>query len=82
MVLYEESLDDKVIRQSVNYIREADVLIIGGTSLVVYPAAGFVHYFKGRKLVLLNKSETSMDESADLVIRDPIGEVLSAIKVG
>ena len=82
VVLYEESLDDKVIRQSVNYIREADVLIIGGTSLVVYPAAGFVHYFKGRKLVLLNKSETSMDESADLVIRDPIGEVLSAIKVG
>ena len=81
VVLYEEGLDDHIIRESIRYISEADVLIIGGTSLVVYPAAGLIHYFKGSKLVLLNKSATQADEQADLVIHDPIGEVLSQIEV-
>lgn len=81
VVLYEEGLDDHILRESVRYISEADVLIIGGTSLVVYPAAGLVHYFKGKKLVLLNKSYTSADENADLAIHEPIGEVLSKIRV-
>ena len=76
VVLYGEMLDDDCIRGAVNAISKADVLIIGGTSLVVYPAAGFVHYFKGDKLVILNKSETAADDRADLVIHDPIGEVL------
>lgn len=81
VVLYEEGLDDHILRKSVEYISEADVLIIGGTSLVVYPAAGLIHYFKGRKLVLINKSETSADNNADLAIHEPIGEVLDAIRV-
>ncbi|MBR4143328.1 MAG: NAD-dependent protein deacylase, partial [Firmicutes bacterium] len=76
VVLYGEMLDDMQIRGAVNAISDADVLIIGGTSLVVYPAAGFVHYFTGDKLVILNKSETAADSRADLVIHDPIGEVL------
>ena len=76
VVLYEEGLDGSVIRSAVDHISRADMLIIGGTSLVVYPAAGFVHYFKGDKLVILNKSETAADDRADLVIHDPIGEVL------
>ena len=76
VVLYGEILDDDCIRRSVEAISQADVLIIGGTSLVVYPAAGFVQYFGGDRLVLLNRSETAMDSRADLVIRDPIGEVL------
>ena len=76
VVLYGEMLDDTQIRGAVNAISDADVLIIGGTSLVVYPAAGFVHYFTGDKLVILNKSETAADSRADLVIHDPIGEVL------
>ena len=76
VVLYGEMLDDTCIRGAVNALSDADVLIIGGTSLVVYPAAGFVHYFHGDKLVILNKSETAADARADLVIHDPIGEVL------
>jgi NAD-dependent SIR2 family protein deacetylase len=63
-------------------IRKADVLIIGGTSLVVYPAAGFISYFRGSKMVLINKSETSYDGNADLVIHDPIGQVLKAATAG
>lgn len=81
VVLYEEGLDDNVIRGAVNAIAAADILIIGGTSLIVYPAASFVDYFHGKNLVLLNKSVTSKDDYATLVIHEPIGQVLSQIKV-
>ena len=81
VVLYEEGLNQELIEKSIDAIANADTLIIGGTSLVVYPAAGFVRYFRGEHLVLLNKSETSMDSSAELVIHDSIGKVLSQIKV-
>ncbi len=77
VVLYEEGLDDSVIRGAVDAISKADTLIIGGTSLVVYPAAGLINYFKGKNLVLINKSITSADSKADLVIHDSIGKVLS-----
>ena len=76
VVLYEESLDDAQIRGAVDAIGNADTLIIGGTSLVVYPAAGFVNYFKGKDLILINKSSTSYDGRASLVIHDAIGQVL------
>ena len=76
VVLYEEGLDDNVIRDSVRAIANADTLIIGGTSLVVYPAAGLIDYFRGKNLVLINKSSTSADNKADLVIHDSIGKVL------
>lgn len=82
VVLYEEALDDAQISGAVDAIRKADVLIIGGTSLVVYPAAGFISYFRGSKMVLINKSETSYDGNADLVIHDPIGQVLKAATAG
>lgn len=78
VVLYEEGLDDTTIRKSVRAIAEADVLIIGGTSLNVYPAAGFINYYQGNKLVLINKSETPYDVKADLLIHDSIGKVLKA----
>lgn len=81
VVLYEEGLDDKTIRQSIQAISEADMLIIGGTSLVVYPAAGFIDYFRGKYLVVLNKSTTSRDSYADLCIQEPIGEVLGSIEI-
>ena len=81
VVLYEEGLDSAVINGAVNAIREADCLIIGGTSLVVYPAAGLIDYFGGDKLVLINKSPTSRDRMADLVISAPIGEVFAGITV-
>ncbi len=81
VVLYEEGLDQHIIEESVRYIREADVLIIGGTSLVVYPAAGLIDYYRGNKLVLINKSATKVDERADLVISDAIGKVFSQITV-
>lgn len=76
VVLYEEGLDQKTIQKSVNYIANADMLIIGGTSLTVYPAAGLIDYYRGNKLVLINKSVTPMDNRADLVISGPIGEIL------
>lgn len=76
VVLYEEGLDEDVINGAVNAIAHADTLIIGGTSLVVYPAAGLINYFKGKNLVLINKSTTSADSKADLVIHDSIGKVL------
>lgn len=76
VVLYEEGLDNDVIRRSVDFITKADVLIIGGTSLTVYPAAGLIDYYRGSKLVLINKSVTSRDSQADLVICDSIGKVL------
>lgn len=75
VVLYGEMLDEDCIRHSVNAISNADMLIIGGTSLAVYPAAGFVNYFRGKHLVVINMSATAMDRNADLVIRDPIGKV-------
>ena len=76
VVLYEEGLDDDIIGGAVSAISKADTLIIGGTSLVVYPAAGLINYFRGKNLVLINKSETSADRNADLVIHDSIGKVL------
>ncbi len=79
VVLYEEGLDDKTIRDAVRYISEAQVLIIGGTSLAVYPAAGLIDYFKGDKLVVINKAPTPRDRYADLLIQEPIGQVFSRI---
>lgn len=76
VVLYEEGLDDEVISNAVDAISKADTLIIGGTSLVVYPAAGLINYFKGKHLVLINKSQTSADSKANLVINDNIDKVL------
>jgi NAD-dependent deacetylase len=81
VVLYEEGLDSRTLEESVSEISRADVLIIGGTSLVVYPAAGLIDYFRGDHLVLVNKSATSRDSMADLVIADSIGEVFSKIHV-
>jgi NAD-dependent deacetylase len=81
VVLYEEGLDGSVIRSAVDHISRADMLIIGGTSLVVYPAAGFIDYFHGKHLVVINMSETSRDSSADIVIKGKIGEVLGQIQV-
>ena len=79
VVLYEEGLDQKTIEGAVRAISQADVLIIGGTSLNVYPAAGLINYYRGNKLVLINKSPVARDLSADLVIRRPIGEVFSQL---
>ena len=76
VVLYEEGLDDNIIRGAVKAISQADTLIIGGTSLVVYPAAGLIDYFRGKNLVLINKSSTSADSKANLIINDAIGKVL------
>lgn len=81
IVLYEEPLDERIQRSACHYISEADVLIVGGSSLVVYPAAGFVRYFKGRHLVIINRSDTSYDGKASLVIRDNICGVLEKIRV-
>lgn len=81
VVLYEEQLKDEDITRAVDEISAADMLIIGGTSLAVYPAAGLIRYFRGRYLVIINKSPTSADESADLVIADSIGKALGAIVV-
>lgn len=81
VVLYEEGLNTEVMNRAVSYLRQADVLIIGGTSLVVYPAAGLINYYRGSKLVLINKASTSMDARADLVISGPIGEVLGQLKL-
>ncbi len=77
VVLYEEGLDNDIINGAVAAISKADILIIGGTSLVVYPAAGLIDYYRGNKLVLINKSTTPRDSSADLVINDSIGQVFS-----
>lgn len=81
VVLYEEMLNDSIISKSVKFISEADVLIIGGTSLNVYPAAGFINYFKGTRLVIINKASTPADNRADLVINKPIGEVMGSLKI-
>lgn len=79
VVLYEEGLDQDVIEGAVQAIANADVLIVGGTSLTVYPAAGLIRYYRGKKLVLINRDETPYDREADLVIRDPIGSVFVQI---
>lgn len=81
VVLYEEMLDDNAITKAVKFISEADVLIIGGTSLNVYPAAGFINYFKGSRLVIINKASTPADKQANLVINEPIGEVLGSLTI-
>ena len=79
VVLYEEPLDIEVINKSIKYVSEADVLIVGGTSLVVYPAANLVNYYKGNKLVLINKSSTPFDNRADLILHQSIGKALKSI---
>lgn len=81
VVLYEEGLDSHVMEEAVRAIAQADLLIVGGTSLVVYPAAGLLQYFRGSKLVLINRGETPYDSRAGLVLREPIGEVLGQIVV-
>ena len=81
VVLYEESLPEETLTRSVNAIANADLLLVGGTSLTVYPAAGLLRYFRGDHLVLLNRDATPMDEQADLCIREPIGKVLEQIQV-
>lgn len=77
VVLYEEGLDSYILERSVSYIKNADMLIIGGTSLAVYPAAGLIDYYQGNRLVLINKDKTPRDSHADLVIHDSIGHVLA-----
>lgn len=81
VVLYEESLDSEVIQNSIQAIKEADTLIIGGTSLVVYPAAGFIDNFRGKHLVVINKSATAKEVRAELAIAAPIGEIMKGIAV-
>ena len=81
VVLYEEPLEEDVIEGAVLAISRADMLIVGGTSLVVYPAAGLINYYRGNKLVLINRDPTPYDRRADLVIHDSIGKVLGAIQV-
>ncbi len=79
VVLYEEGLDNATMRGAINAIRDADVLIVGGTSLTVYPAAGLIDYYRGKKLVLINRSVTPMDSRADLLIQGSIGEIFSSL---
>ena len=81
VVLYEEGLDSDVLQKAVFYIRHADVLIIGGTSLTVYPAAGLIDYYRGNRLVLINKSATARDAHADLMISRPIGQVFEELNI-
>lgn len=81
VVLYEEGLDQRTITESINHIRQAEVLIVGGTSLSVYPAAGLVDYFTGEKLIVINMSPTPRDNYADLVIKEPIADVFSSLNL-
>ncbi|MBR2719656.1 MAG: NAD-dependent protein deacylase [Clostridia bacterium] len=81
VVLYEEGLDDEVLAQSIHHLRLADTLIVAGTSLTVYPAAGLIRYFKGKHLVLINRDATPMDGLATLIIREKVGQVLSRLEV-
>lgn len=81
VVLYEEGLDESVLYRAVEHLRRADLLIVGGTSLVVYPAAGLINYYRGNRLVLINLQPTGYDSKADLVIAGKIGEVLGQIQV-
>ena len=79
VVLYEEGLDNSVVSGAVHAIARADLMIVAGTSLTVYPAAGLIHYFHGKHLVLINRDKTQMDDQCDLVIHDKVGEVLSSL---
>ena len=79
VVLYEEGLNQKTLQDAVRYISEADVLIVGGTSLAVYPAAGLIDYYTGNKLILINKTPTPRDAAADLVVQGSIGEIFSGL---
>ena len=79
VVLYEEGLDDAVVSGAIHAIAKADLMIVAGTSLTVYPAAGLLRYFRGKHLVLINRDSTPMDSQCDLVIHDKVGEVLSSI---
>lgn len=81
VVLYEEGLDNQILNEAIRAIKEAQILIIGGTSLAVYPAAGLIDYFSGEHLVVINKSSTPRDRYADLLIKEPIGKVFSQIQV-
>ena len=78
VVLYEEGLDQKCLMGAIQAIAQADLLIVGGTSLTVYPAAGLLQYYGGNRLVLINRDATPLDSQANLVFRDPIGQVLGA----
>ena len=80
VVLYEEGLEEETIQKAINEISTCDLLIIGGTSLNVYPAASFIHYFRGKHLVLINRSSTPYDSNCDLVIYDSLGKVFERIK--
>lgn len=79
VVLYEEGLDDETIRKSIEYIRNADVLIVGGTSLAVYPAAGLIDYYRGNKLILINKSATPRDSVADYIYQGSLSDIFSKL---
>ena len=79
VVLYEEGLDEEVIEQSATAIYHADLLIVGGTSLTVYPAAGLLRYYRGKRLVLINRDVTPYDSRADLVIHDSLGNIFSKL---
>ena len=79
MVLYEEGLDQYTLQESIRLIGEADVLIVGGTSLAVYPAAGLIDYYRGNKLILINKTPTPRDKIANLVVQGSIGEIFSQL---
>ena len=81
VVLYEEGLNQKTLNDSIHYIHDAEVLIIGGTSLAVYPAAGLINYYRGNKLVLINKATTPMDGKADLLLQCGLGEVFSRVEI-
>ena len=81
VVLYEEALDQQVLAEAVGAIMRAEVLIVGGTSLAVYPAAGLIDYYTGNRLVLINQSRTPYDDQAHLVIQGAIGQVLGAVQV-
>lgn len=80
VVLYEEGLDEQTLEDAIYFISHADMLIVGGTSLTVYPAAGLIQYYKGDKLVLINKSATPRDDEADLLIRSGLGEAFTALQ--
>lgn len=82
VVLYEESLDERVMQEAVKSLADADMVIVGGTSLAVYPAAGLLRYYRGSRLVLINKSKTPYDDEADLVIHDSLGSVLPGVEEG
>ena len=81
VVMYEETLDGEVMIVAADAVARADLLIVGGTSLAVYPAAGLLRYFAGRGLVLMNKARTAYDSRASLVIRDPIGQTMAKIHI-